>query len=130
MIVLFLIPIAIVTAIVLLATKKSPESFETKIRSIYCYIILLGSLIGIIIGSILFLHTGIDLLFPTTTSDVYYSKPTLNVVSSTAKLSSDDIEILRSRNEKLQKAIMSLGTVLVSVPVFLFHKKLLEGNKK
>ncbi len=90
-------PIILLTTIILLATKKSKESFEKKIRAIYVYIIILACIIGIIICVINLINTVTDILLP-----------------------SEDIE---SYNSYYRNLVLYIGTTALLVPLSIYHKK-------
>ena len=107
----FLSPIVVIAAIILIAGRKSEESFESKVRSIYCYIILIGCVIVLISGSILLITSVTDIFLPTT---------------NTANNANPNYD----RNSNLQKAITAVSLIIVATPTFIYHKGLVEKKKK
>ena len=107
-----IIPIAIVALIVYAIVKKSKESkggFETAIRNIYCYIILIITLFAIVIGTIAVFRVGLDVLLPEESTSSYtsaYNNPE------------------REKNEKIVEVFSTLSLVITCIPIFMYHNKI------
>lgn len=100
-----LIPIALVVTILLLVTRKSNESFQKKIDTIYTYIVLLASLILVIVGIVSLVISLTDLLLPTDT----------NITQ-------------RDLNGMYSSIMGASGIVVVGIPLFFVHQR--RVNKK
>lgn len=98
--ILALIPIIIVVAIILLATRKSEESFQKRMNTIYNYIVSLIALVMLIVGIVLLITSITDLLLPTQTT-MY----------------------LRDIHEIYISIIGSIGIIIAGIPLFIFHQK-------
>lgn len=103
---LLFVPLAILVAIILLVTRKSQESFQKKMDTIYSYIVLLISLVLIIIGVVLAITSITDILLPTSTD-----------------ISTSDM------NNMYSQLMGAIGIILVSIPLFVFHQKRVNKNK-
>ena len=116
-----IIPIGVIALIVYAILKKSKENkggFETAIRNIYCYIILIITLFTIVIGTISVFRVGLDVLLPEESTSSYtsaYNNPE------------------KDRNEKIVEVFSTLSLVITCIPIFMYHnnitKEIREKNK-
>ena len=108
--VIFITPIAVLVAIISASVKKSngaKSTFEHSIRNIYIYLILIVSIIGIILGSIVTLRLGLDLILP---EEPLYSQT--------------DSSIKREKNADIVEFFTVASLFISLIPVFTHHSKL------
>lgn len=98
--ILVLFPIILLATIILLVTKKSKESFESKIRTIYCYIIILACIISIIVCLINIINTIVDILIPN--------------------------KNIESLNTYYRTLVLCISAVVILIPVGIYHKKKIQ----
>lgn len=111
--VIFIIPVALIAAIVSASVKKAngtKSNFEHSIRNVYIYLILIISIIGIILGSIVTIRLGLDLILP--------EEPLYSQTSNSRD---------REKNENIVE-FFTVASVLISlIPVFTSHSKLAKS---
>ncbi len=108
-----LIPIILLVTIILISTKKSTELFENKLRTIYCYLILLICIVAVIVSVILFVNNLTEVLIP----DIEETNPIYegNIVKST----DNDTKM----NPYYRNLITCAFSILIFVPVGIYHSK-------
>lgn len=97
--ILALFPIILLTTIILLVTKKSKETFENKIRAIYCYIIILACIISVIFCIISIINNITEILLPDEDANINYYYRNL---------------------------ILAISTVIILLPLSIYHKKKIQ----
>ncbi len=107
-IVAIILPVALISMIIMAASKKNRDDIvgvEHSIRNVYIYSILIILLCVIIFCSIYSLRIVLDLIMPE--ESVYYSQYDLI-----------------SQNEKTVNLFTAISAILVCVPLFVKHSKL------
>ena len=115
-IVVCIFPIAIVASIIAAIVKKNKEnkgSFETIIRNIYIYVILIVAFLSILSGVIGTFRMALDVLLP--------EKPLYD------NLYGNDYQ---ERNENIIELFSTLSLVIAVIPVFIYHNKLAKEARK
>lgn len=115
-IVVCIFPIAIVASIIAAIVKKNKESkwnFETIIRNIYVYVILIVSFISILSGVIGTFRMALDVLLP--------EKPLYDSTYGSEQ---------QERNENIISLFSTLSLVIAVIPVFIYHNKLAKEARK
>lgn len=110
-----IIPIAIFVLIVSAIVKKGKDNnfnFESSIRNVYTYLILIVTLISIISGVISALKIGLDLALPE--ESAYESSYNNNEID---------------KNEDIIELLTTLSLVVAVTPVFIYHNKIAKQNK-
>lgn len=98
----FLLPVLILALIILIVTRKSEATFQVKVDAIYSYAILVGTIILAIIGIIGIIMTLTNIIIPDEYNNI---------------------------NEELISLITFIGTLAISIPIFIGHKKRIETKK-
>lgn len=112
LLVICIIPVAIAAVIISAINKKNkPNSgnFETSIRNIYSYIVLIITLFAIVIGTIITFRIGLDILLPEESTNNY-----------TSSYNNDKID----RNENIVEVLTTMSLVITCIPIFIYHNKL------
>ena len=108
-------PIAILVLIISAIVKKNKEdknNFESTVRNIYVYIILIITLIAIIIGVIATFRIGLDLALP--------EKSTYQSSYTTEE---------RERNENIIELVTTIALLVTVTPIFKYHNKLAKQER-
>ena len=120
------IPIGIIALIVHLISKKNSnngekkDNFEKVIRTIYTYILVLAFLIASVASFISAVDTMADYLLP---EEEYNSYNEDNDYRRVALNKQND------RNEMVVNMITNFATVVICVPMFVYHMNLTKKDK-
>ncbi len=121
-----IIPIGIIALIVHLIGKKNSnngekkDNFEKVIRTIYTYILVLAFLIASVASFISAVDTMADYLLP---EEEYNSYNEDNDYRRVALNKQND------RNEMVVNMITNFATVVICVPMFVYHMNLTKKDK-
>lgn len=118
------LPIIIVVMIIMAIKKnkenkegKEGESFENIIRTIYIYILIISFLCATIAGFLMFADAAIDYFIPVE-NEIYDS-------------SLDNmLEKNNDRNATIVNIYTYASVVVVSLPLFVYHSKLVKGKNQ
>lgn len=115
--IVLILPVALVVLIITAIVKRNKgdkNNFEKTVRNIYIYIILIITVVAIIIGVIATFRTGLDVILPEKS------------VSQSTSYNTEQKE----RNENIIEFCTTLSLVISIIPVFIYHNKLVNKNKK
>jgi ABC-type Fe3+ transport system permease subunit len=114
-----LIPIAVLALIIGAILKKKDatqngsekRNFESAIRAIYIYLVLICALCAIIGGIISTFNYGLDVLLP---------EESYNTTNSD----------LQDRNENIVQFATNISIFIVAIPIFIYHSKIAKKANK
>lgn len=111
---IFIVPIAIIVLIVHAISKKNKDKkdFETVMRSIYIYSILIITFIVIIFGTISAFRIGLDVLLPEKYANTSYNSQE------------------RMQNSNMIDLLTNISAVVTCLPVFIYHNKLAKKYRE
>jgi multisubunit Na+/H+ antiporter MnhB subunit len=109
-----IIPIAVIILIIVAVSRSrknttnvEPESFEKIIRTIYLYLLLIILLFSIVFSVITAFSTAVDYFLPYESQSNYYNLT----------------------NQKLVEFITSVSLLVISLPLFIYHNRLVKKLK-
>lgn len=125
--------IILIVVFSLIAIMKEEVVTMSKLRNIYLYLVSFVALMMIIAGTIFTVQSITDVLFPTNN----YFQPEMmdktgNITSEDKKTSQEN-QIRQVENQKIESkknVAKSVAVVVVALPVFMYHWRKIEKEKK
>lgn len=125
--------IILIVVFSLIAIMKEEVVTMSKLRNIYLYLVSFVALMMIIAGTIFTVQSITDVLFPTNN----YFQP--EMMDKTGNITSEDKktyqenQIRQVENQKIESkknVAKSVAVVVVALPVFMYHWRKIEKEKK